>query len=56
MSMVYVVYEDGLGIARCGECDAELVCDKNGDMPLACSKCGEKLDYSLYDMTVIRYQ
>lgn len=42
------VYEDDFGICRCEGCDAELVCNENGDMPDNCPKCKAKLDWSFY--------
>lgn len=43
------VYEDDFCVARCGECNEELLCDGNGNMPDVCPKCGAKLDYSFYN-------
>lgn len=42
------VYEDIHGVTRCGECDAEIVCNDTGDMPDICPACKRPLDYSSY--------
>lgn len=48
MKIVHV-YEDKYGSTRCGNCDEELLCDENGDMPQECPCCYSLLDYSFYD-------
>lgn len=40
------VYEDSVGLTRCGGCHAELLCDECGDMPDVCPACGGLLDWS----------
>ena len=35
-----LAYTDDLGVARCGECGAELLCNGTGDMPDVCPACG----------------
>ena len=38
----------GLGLACCGECGAELLCNEFGDMPDVCPVCHEGIDWSEY--------
>lgn len=40
-----LAYTDDLGVARCGECGAELLCSGTGDMPDVCPECGRRLEY-----------
>ena len=39
---------DDLGVARCGECGAELLCNGTGDMPDVCPACGRRLEYDFF--------
>ena len=39
---------DDLGVARCGECGAELLCNGTGDMPDVCPVCGRRLEYDFF--------
>ena len=39
---------DDLGVARCGECGAELPCNGTGDMPDVCPACGRRLEYDFF--------
>ena len=39
---------DDLGVARCGECGAELLCSGTGDMPDVCPECGRRLEYDSF--------
>jgi len=39
---------DDLGVARCGECGAELLCNETGDMPDVCPECGRRLEYDSF--------
>ena len=39
---------DDLGVARCGECGAELLCSGTGDMPDVCQGCGRRLEYDFF--------
>ena len=39
---------DDLGVARCGECGAELLCNGTGDMPDVCPGCGRRLEYDFF--------
>ena len=39
---------DDLGVARCGECGAELPCNGTGDMPDVCPVCGRRLEYDFF--------
>lgn len=40
------VQEDENGIIHCTQCNAELTCDENGDMPELCPSCGFALDWN----------
>lgn len=42
------IREDDQGVTHCGNCGAELLCNKCGDMPDTCQHCGRKLAYSIY--------
>ena len=43
-----LAYMDDLGVARCGECGAELLCNETGDMPDVCPECGRRLEYDSF--------
>ena len=43
-----LAYMDDLGVARCGECGAELLCGGTGDMPDVCPECGRRLEYDSF--------
>ena len=43
-----MAYVDDLGVARCGECGAELLCSGTGDMPDVCPECGRRLEYDFF--------
>ena len=43
-----LAYTDDLGVARCGECGAELLCNETGDMPDVCPECGRRLEYDSF--------
>jgi hypothetical protein len=43
-----LAYTDDLGVARCGECGAELLCNGTGDMPDVCPACGRRLEYDFF--------
>ena len=43
-----LAYVDDLGVARCGECGAELLCNGTGDMPDVCQGCGRRLEYDFF--------
>ena len=43
-----MAYVDDLGVARCGECGAELLCSGTGDMPDVCPACGRRLEYDFF--------
>ena len=43
-----LAYTDDLGVARCGECGAELLCSGTGDMPDVCPECGRRLEYDSF--------
>ena len=43
-----LAYVDDLGVARCGECGAELLCNGTGDMPDVCPVCGRRLEYDFF--------
>lgn len=43
-----MAYVDDLGVARCGECGAELLCSGTGDMPDVCQGCGRRLEYDFF--------
>ncbi|MDE7055430.1 MAG: hypothetical protein K2O84_11590, partial [Oscillospiraceae bacterium] len=43
-----LAYMDDLGVARCGECGAELLCSGTGDMPDVCPRCGRQLEYDFF--------
>ena len=43
-----LAYVDDLGVARCGECGAELLCSGTGDMPDVCPGCGRRLEYDFF--------
>ena len=43
-----MAYMDDLGVARCGECGAELLCSGTGDMPDVCPECGRRLEYDFF--------
>lgn len=43
-----LAYVDDLGVARCGECGAELLCNGTGDMPDVCPACGRRLEYDFF--------
>ena len=43
-----LAYTDDLGVARCGECGAELLCNETGDMPDVCPECGRRLEYDFF--------
>ena len=43
-----LAYMDDLGVARCGECGAELLCNETGDMPDVCPGCGRRLEYDFF--------
>ncbi len=43
-----LAYMDDLGVARCGECGAELLCSGTGDMPDVCPACGRRLEYDSF--------
>lgn len=43
-----LAYVDDLGVARCGECGAELLCSGTGDMPDVCQGCGRRLEYDFF--------
>ncbi len=43
-----LAYMDDLGVARCGECGAELLCNGTGDMPGVCPECGRRLEYDSF--------
>ena len=43
-----LAYTDDLGVARCGECGAELLCNETGDMPDVCPACGRRLEYDFF--------
>ncbi len=43
-----LAYMDDLGVARCGECGAELLCSGTGDMPDVCPACGRRLEYDFF--------
>ena len=43
-----LAYMDDLGVARCGECGAELLCSGTGDMPDVCPECGRRLEYDSF--------
>ena len=43
-----LVYADDLGVARCGECGAELLCSGSGDMPDVRPGCGRRLEYDSF--------
>lgn len=43
-----LAYTDDLGVARCGECGAELLCGGTGDMPDVCPECGRRLEYDSF--------
>ena len=43
-----LVYTDDLGVARCGKCRMELLCNETGDMPDVCPECGRRLEYDSF--------
>ena len=43
-----LVYTDDLGVARCGKCRMELLCNETGDMPDMCPECGRRLEYDSF--------
>ena len=43
-----LAYTDDLGVARCGECGTELLCNETGDMPDVCPECGRRLEYDFF--------
>ena len=43
-----LAYMEDLGVARCGECGAELLCGGTGDMPDVCPECGRRLEYDSF--------
>ena len=43
-----MAYVDDLGVARCGECGAELLCSGTGDMPDVCQGCGRRMEYDFF--------
>ena len=43
-----LAHTDDLGVARCGECGAELLCSGTGDMPDVCPECGRRLEYDSF--------
>lgn len=45
---IALAYMDDLGVARCGECGAELLCNGTGDMPDVCPECGRRLEYDSF--------
>ena len=45
---IALTYMDDLGVARCGECGAELLCNETGDMPDVCPECGRRLEYDFF--------
>lgn len=45
---IALAYMDDLGVARCGECGAELLCNETGDMPDVCPACGRRLEYDFF--------
>ena len=45
---IALTYMDDLGVARCGECGAELLCNETGDMPDVCPACGRRLEYDFF--------
>ena len=45
---IALAYMDDLGVARCGECGAELLCSGTGDMPDVCQGCGRRLEYDFF--------
>ena len=45
---IALAYTDDLGVARCGECGAELLCSETGDMPDVCPECGRRLEYDSF--------
>ena len=45
---IALAYMDDLGVARCGECGAELLCNETGDMPDVCPECGRRLEYDSF--------
>ena len=45
---IALTYMDDLGVARCGECGAELLCNGTGDMPDVCPACGRRLEYDFF--------
>ena len=45
---IALAYMDDLGVARCGECGAELLCSGTGDMPDVCPECGRRLEYDSF--------
>lgn len=45
---IALAYMDDLGVARCGECGAELLCNGTGDMPDVCPACGRRLEYDFF--------
>ncbi len=45
---IALAYMDDLGVARCGECGAELLCNETGDMPDMCPECGRRLEYDSF--------
>lgn len=49
-----VVQEDEFSVARCGHCNAELLCNDCGDMPATCPSCGKPFDWSLYAPSTVQ--
>lgn len=45
---ISLAYTDDVGITRCGDCDAELLCNETGDMPEVCPVCGRRLEYDSF--------
>ncbi len=43
-----LAYTDDLGVARCGKCGTELLCNETGDMPDMCPECGRRLEYDSF--------
>ena len=43
-----LAYMDDLGVVRCGECGAELLCSGTGDMLDVCPECGRRLEYDSF--------
>ncbi len=49
MKLVSLVKATDDGLLFCEKCGSEVKCDKCGDMPTYCPRCGRWLDYSEFD-------